>query len=91
MSTVSESKSAAMKLILLWFLLIVLTVATAIMAEPYAVTVGLVAIVLAVTVVKAKVLVDSFMGLKDAPLFWRILLLAYAPVLAVIITITYAF
>lgn len=91
MSTVSESKSAAVKLILLWFLLIVLTVATAIMAEPYAVTVGLVAIVLAVTVVKAKVLVDSFMGLKDAPLFWRILLLAYAPVLAVIITITYAF
>lgn len=91
MSTVSESKSAAMKLILLWFLLIVLTVATAIMAEPYAVTVGLVAIVLAVTVIKAKVLVDSFMGLKDAPLFWRILLLAYAPVLAVIITITYAF
>lgn len=90
MSTVSESKSA-LKLILLWFLLIVLTVATAIMAEPYAVTVGLVAIVLAVTVIKAKVLVDSFMGLKDAPLFWRILLLAYAPVLAVIITITYAF
>ncbi|MBQ0755538.1 MAG: cytochrome C oxidase subunit IV family protein [Amphritea sp.] len=91
MSTVFKSKFAGLKLILLWLLLLILTMATALLAEPYTVTIGLVAIVLLVTVVKAKVLVDSFMGLRNAPLFWRVMLLAYAPVLGVIITLTYAF
>ena len=91
MSKACRSTFAGLKLILLWLLLLILTIATALLAEPYKVTIGLVAIVLAVTVVKAKVLVDSFMGLKDAPLFWRVILLAYAPVLGLIITLTYAF
>ncbi|BBB27664.1 cytochrome C oxidase subunit IV family protein [Amphritea japonica] len=91
MSKACRSTFAGLKLILLWLLLLILTIATALLAEPYTVTMGLVAIVLAVTAVKAKVLVDSFMGLKDAPLFWRAILLAYAPVLGVIITLTYAF
>ena len=91
MSTVCKSKFTGLKLILLWLLLLILTMATALLAEPYTVTIGLVAIVLLVTVVKAKVLVDSFMGLRNAPLFWRVMLLAYTPVLGVIITLTYAF
>ena len=91
MSNVVDAKFTGLKLIFLWCLLIALTIATALLAEPYKVTIGLVAIVLTVTVVKAKVLVDSFMGLKDAPLFWRAILLAYAPVLGLIITLAYAF
>lgn len=91
MSTVCKPKFTGLKLILLWLLLLILTLAAALLAEPYTVTIGLVAIVLFVTAIKAKVLVDSFMGLKNAPLFWRVLLLAYVPVLGVIITLTYAF
>lgn len=80
-----------LSIFLLWLLLMVLTAITAVFAESYAATVGLVALVLSVTVVKAKVLVDSFMGLKNAPLMWRFLLLAYAPVIGIIVTLTYLF
>ena len=83
--------SQNLSILLLWLLLMVLTAITAIFAESYSVTMGLVALVLSVTVVKAKVLVDSFMGLKNAPKMWRYLLLAYAPVIGLIITLTYLF
>ncbi|GGK85274.1 cytochrome C oxidase subunit IV family protein [Amphritea balenae] len=79
------------KLIAVWIFLLFLTGATALVAEPYTLTIGLAAIVLLVTVVKASLLVDHFMGLKNAPLMWRGLLLGYAPVLAICITLTYAF
>lgn len=80
-----------LSIFLLWLLLMVLTAMTAVFAESYTATVGLVALVLSVTVVKAKVLVDSFMGLSNAPLMWRILLLAYAPVIGIVVTLTYLF
>ncbi|WP_432471065.1 cytochrome C oxidase subunit IV family protein [Amphritea sp. HPY] len=80
-----------LSIFLLWLLLMVLTAITAVFAESYAATIGLVALVLSVTVVKAKVLVDSFMGLSNAPLMWRCLLLAYAPVIGIIVTLTYLF
>lgn len=83
--------TGSVKLLMLWLLLIVLTVASALLAEPMPLTFGLVAVVLLVTAVKAGVLVDYFMGLKNAPWLWRGLLMAYAPVLAVLISLTYLF
>ena len=82
---------SSMKLGLLWLLLITLTVISALVAEPLPLTLGLVAVVLLVTVVKASVLVEYFMGLNAAPWLWRGLLLAYVPVLAGLITLTYLF
>ncbi len=83
--------SQNLSIVLLWLLLMVLTALTALFAESYAATVGLVALVLSVTVIKAKVLVDSFMGLRHAPPMWRWLLLAYTPVIGLIVTLTYLF
>lgn len=75
----------------LWLLLLLLTVAMAQLTEPYQVTFWLVVIVLLGSVIKASVLVEYFMGLKQAPLMWRGLMLAYVPVLAICISLTYAF
>ncbi|MBN0989219.1 cytochrome C oxidase subunit IV family protein [Amphritea pacifica] len=79
------------KLTGLWLLLLLLTVAMAQLTEPYQVTFGLVIIVLLGSVIKAAVLVEYFMGLKQAPLLWRGLMLAYVPVLAICISLTYVF
>ncbi len=75
----------------LWLLLIVLTGFSAQFAESRTITIGIVMLILLISVIKASVLVDYFMGLREAPLFWRMLLLAYVPVIAVIITLTYLF
>ena len=75
----------------LWLLLLLLTIAMALLTESYRITFGLVAIVLLGSVIKASLLVEYFMGLKQAPLMWRGLMLAYIPVLAVCISLTYAF
>lgn len=75
----------------LWLLLIALTGFSARFAEARTITIGIVVLTLIISVVKASVLVEYFMGLREAPLLWRGLLLAYVPVIAAIITLTYLF
>ena len=75
----------------LWLLLIALTGFSAQFAESGVISIGIVMLILVISIIKASVLVDYFMGLRSAPLLWRGLLLAYVPVIAAIITLTYLF
>ena len=75
----------------IWVILILITAAMAYFGENGAITFVTVVLILLASVVKASCLVDYFMGLKHAPLFWRYLLLAYAPVIGVIVSVTYLF
>ena len=67
---------------ILWLLLLLLTLASASIAEqPDMRLYGLI-IVLLITVVKASVISEFFMGLAGAPWLWRALMMAYVPVIA---------
>jgi hypothetical protein len=69
-------------LIVCWTMLAVLSIATVALAQ--VVANGLVAIaILAVAVTKAWLIADGFMELRHAPRWWRRLVLSWAVVLAV--------
>lgn len=75
---------------MIWLLLLVLTSISAFFAEQPQLSLLLVCVVLLLTAVKAGLIVDYFMSLRGAPRLWRLLMLAYVPVVSLIITATYA-
>ncbi|MBN3564181.1 cytochrome C oxidase subunit IV family protein [Aliamphritea spongicola] len=75
----------------IWILLILVTVAMAYFGENGAITFATVVLILSASAVKAFCVVDYFMGLRKAPRVWRFMLLAYAPVIGVIVSVTYLF
>ncbi|MCW8886554.1 MAG: cytochrome C oxidase subunit IV family protein [Motiliproteus sp.] len=75
---------------ILWLVMLALTCIAAYFAEQPQLSLTLIGVVLFITVIKAAMIVDYFMCLRDAPLFWRGLLMAYVPLVSLIITATYA-
>lgn len=78
-----------MKMVLLrlglWLLLLLLTLASASFAEVADLHLFGLLIVLLITVVKATVISEYFMGLAEAPWLWRGLMMAYVPLVVSII------
>lgn len=73
-----------------WLVMLALTCISAYFAEQPELSLTLIGVVLFITAIKAALIVDHFMCLRGAPLFWRGLLMAYVPLVSLVITATYA-
>lgn len=75
----------------IWWLLIVLTLASALIAESVDLTAGTVILVCLVVAIKGQLVVDRLMGLRHAPAVIRGMMLAYFYVLPVLIALALIF
>ncbi len=74
-----------------WMLLIVLTLASAFIAESVDPTAGMVIVVCLVVAIKGQLVVDRLMGLRHAPPLIRRMMLAYFYVLPLLIALALIF
>ncbi|MEH6826396.1 MAG: cytochrome C oxidase subunit IV family protein [Motiliproteus sp.] len=74
-----------------WMLLIVLTLASAFIAESIDPTAGVVIVVCLVVAIKGQLVVDRLMGLRHAPPLIRWMMLAYFYVLPLLIALALIF
>jgi hypothetical protein len=85
----SGCTSAFPTLTLSWILLLSLTLAAAILSQQDIASHSLILLALSITVFKSQIVVDIFMGLKNAERGWRILMLSYVVIIPFIMMLTY--
>jgi len=76
-------------LTLSWILLLLLTLAAAILSQLNIASNSLILLALSITVFKSQIVVDIFMGLKNAERRWRILMLSYVIIIPFIMMLIY--
>jgi cytochrome c oxidase subunit 4 len=74
---------------LVWLLLVGLTGVTFAVGEAHLSGLGIVAFVLAMTLLKAQLVAGWFMGLRQAPLLWRLVVGGYLTVVGGGIAVAY--
>ena len=72
-----------------WALLLLLTLAAVVLSQLNIAANTLILLALGITMVKSKLVVDIFMGLKTVDIRWRAIMLSYIVTIPVIITTIY--
>ncbi len=72
-----------------WLLLLVLTLSTFAVGEMHLGGPVVVSVVLAMTLIKGQLVATWFMGLRHAPLLWRVIMTGYLVVVGASIAIAY--
>ena len=83
------TESSLKALSISWALLLLLTLAAVVLSQLSIATDILILLALGITVVKSKLVVDIFMGLKTVDIRWRAIMLSYIVMIPVIITTIY--
>ena len=73
----------------IWLLLLVFTALTLFIGRMGWEGVAIVALILLLTTIKGKMVVDHFMGLRHVSLMWRIVMYAYLLIVGVLIGVAY--
>jgi cytochrome c oxidase subunit IV len=84
-----ENNQKFKHVIISWIVLITLTVTSTLLTDFIDNRTVYIMSALIIVTVKGQQIVDIFMELDDAPLFWRMLLLSYIVLIPFIITIIY--
>lgn len=76
-------------LTLSWILLLSLTLAAVILSQVNMASNSLILLALTITVIKSRIVVDIFMGLRNSERRWRILMLSYIVIVPFIMVAIY--
>jgi hypothetical protein len=83
------TESSLKALSISWALLLLLTLVAVVLSQLSIASNSLILLALGITIVKSKLVVDIFMGLKTVDIRWRAIMLSYIVTIPVIIMIIY--